>query len=138
MKTLSTTQIGRKIWPTGKSSAEMTSVYAPHVRHGQTCPAAPNSANDYAPEFDPFFNEPIEVEQAARALASEVICRLLIWIARGRTINVRGLRASVALYCLRPDLVDGATLDELGALAGCTKQAVHKLAVSFRRTTGLS
>ena len=72
------------------------------------------------------------------AMASEVIRHLLLWMADGRTVEERGLRASVALYCIRPDLLDGVTLDHIGAQAGCSRQAVHKLANSFRSATGLS
>lgn len=70
-------------------------------------------------------------------MASDAITRLLVWMADGRTLNDRGLRACVALYCVRPDLIDGTTLDEIGVLAGCSRQAVHKLATAFRDTTGL-
>jgi hypothetical protein len=88
-------------------------------------------------ECDSFFAEPVDPRQEARTLASEVICRLLIWMADGRTLEERGLRACVALYCIRPDLIDGITLEQIGTLAGCSRQAVHKLAGSFRETTGL-
>jgi hypothetical protein len=88
--------------------------------------------------YDAFFNEPIDIKQEARSMATEVIRHLLIWMADGRTAAERGLRASVALYCIRPDLVNGATLEQIGAQAGCTRQAVHKLACSFRCVTGLA
>lgn len=84
-----------------------------------------------------FFVDPNEPQQQARTMASDVICRLLIWMADGRTLEDRGLRACVALYCIRPDLVDDMTLEEIGDLAGCSRQAVHKLATGFRQTTGL-
>lgn len=87
-------------------------------------------------ENDAFFAEPIDPHHEARAQTSEVIRRLLIWMADGRTLDERGLRASVALYCIRPDLIDGVTLEQIGFLAGCSRQAVHKLAGSFRETTG--
>jgi hypothetical protein len=67
----------------------------------------------------------------------EVICRLLLWTADAPTIEDRGLRASVALYCVRPDLIDGATLARIGDGTGRTRQHVHKLAVSFRQVIGL-
>ena len=70
-------------------------------------------------------------------MASETIRRLLIWMADGRTLEDRGLRASVALYCIRPDLINGTTLENIGTQFGCSRQAVHKLAVAFRQTTGL-
>lgn len=87
---------------------------------------------------DPFFAEPIDPRAEARALTLEVTCRLLIWMADAPTLEDRGLRASVALYCIRPDLIDGATLERLGALSGRTRQAVHKLARNFRLTVGLA
>jgi hypothetical protein len=85
---------------------------------------------------DAFFAEPLDPRKEARELAREIICRLLIWIADGSILDDRGLRASVALYCVRPDLVDGQTLEQIGARSGRTRQHVHKLAGSFRRTTG--
>jgi hypothetical protein len=88
-------------------------------------------------EADSFFAEPVDPRQEAQALASEALRRLLIWMADGRTLEERGLRACVALFCIRPDLIDGATLDAIGDQAGRSRQAVHKLAVSFRETTGL-
>ena len=90
------------------------------------------------PETESFFIEPTNPQVEARAMAVEVLCRLLIWIADGRTLQDRGLRACVALYCIRPDLIDDMTLDQIGVLAGCSRQAVHKLAVEFRQTTGLN
>jgi hypothetical protein len=86
---------------------------------------------------DPFFTEAYNPRQEAVALASEVIRRLLIWMADGRSLEERGLRACVALYCIRPDLIDGATLDRIGDEAGRSRQAVHKMAAAFRTTTGL-
>jgi hypothetical protein len=85
---------------------------------------------------DSFFTAPLDPQQEARALALEVLCRLFLWMAEGSNLEERGLRATVALYCVRPDLIEGATLEEIGDRAGRTRQAVHKLADSFRRSTG--
>jgi hypothetical protein len=85
-------------------------------------------------ETDLFFEMPFDTHQEARLLASEVICRLLIWMADGRSVEERGLRVCVALYCVRPDLLEDATLDQIGANLGRSRQAVHKLATSFRQT----
>ena len=87
---------------------------------------------------DSFFVEPVDPQHEARALALEVVCRLFIWMAEGSTLEQRGLRATVALYCVRPDLIDQATLEEIGDLSGRSRQAVHQLADSFRMTAGLS
>jgi hypothetical protein len=83
---------------------------------------------------DVFFSETADTEDAARELATEAIRRLLIWMADAPTLEDRGLRASVALYCLRPDLVKGATLERMGDATGRTRQAVHNLARDFRLT----
>ena len=85
---------------------------------------------------DSFFAEPIDSKQEARFLASEVVCRLLIWMSEGASLEERGVRATVALYCIRPDLIGEATLEEIGDMSGRSKQAVHQLADSFRETTG--
>lgn len=90
------------------------------------------NAND-----DPFFAEPIDVRCEARRLAAEAVCRLLIWMAEGTNLEERGLRATVALYCVRADLINGATLEQIGDRSGRSRQAIHKLAASFRVTTGL-
>jgi len=84
-----------------------------------------------------FFAEPIDSKQEARALALEVVSRLLIWMAEGPSLEERGVRATVALYCIRPDLITEKTLEEIGNLSGRSRQAVHQLADSFRATTGL-
>lgn len=75
--------------------------------------------------------------EEARAMFRHVISRLMIWVVDAPTLAGRGLRFNVMLFCIRPDLVDGATLEEIGDGAGCTRQAVHKLARDFRLTLGL-
>jgi hypothetical protein len=85
-----------------------------------------------------FFAEPDDVRQEARFLASEAVTRLLIWVAEGASLEERGVRATVALYCLRRDLIGEATMEEIGYAGGRSRQAVHKLADSFRETTGLA
>ena len=88
-------------------------------------------------ELENFFSEPADPKKEGLAMATHVICRLLVWMADGRTLEARGLRTCVALFCIRPDLIDDATLEGIGTLAGCSRQAVHKLTVEFRETTGL-
>lgn len=87
---------------------------------------------------DSFFTEPFDARREARLLALEVVCRLLIWIAEGASLEERGVRATVALYCLRPDLIGEATMEEIGHGGGRSRQAVHQLADSFRETTGMA
>jgi len=85
-----------------------------------------------------FFAEPADLQAEARDLAVEAIRRLLIWMSDAPTLEDRGLRSTVALYCVRPDLIRGATLEQIGDAAGLTRQAVYKLADSFRLVTGLA
>jgi len=85
-----------------------------------------------------FFAEPTSPREEERAAALEVICHLLLWMADAPTLEDRGLRTSVALYCIRPDLIDGSTLEKIGELSGRTRQAVHQLADNFRGTVGLA
>jgi len=86
---------------------------------------------------DSFFAEPIDPRVEARALTLEAVCRLLIWMADEPKLEDRGLRTSVALYCVRPDLIDSDTMARIGDQSGRTKQHIHKLTKSFRKTTGL-
>ncbi len=88
-------------------------------------------------ENDSFFTEEPDPEQEGRAVALQVICRLLLWMADEPNIEDRGLRASAALYSIRPDLIDGETLERLGDRTGRTRQHVHGLVDSFRHATGL-
>jgi hypothetical protein len=89
-------------------------------------------------DSDSFFTDPIDPHHEARSLATEAVCQVLLWMGDARTLAERGLRTSVALYCLRPDLVEGVTLGELGDSMGLTRQRVHQLAASFRKTIGLT
>lgn len=83
---------------------------------------------------DSFFEDSPDRQHDAREAATETVRRLLIWMADAPTLEDRGLRASVALYCLRPDLIKGATLERIGDATGRTRQAVFKLAKDFRLT----
>ena len=87
---------------------------------------------------DLFFTDPVDPHVEARALALEVVCRLLLWMADAPTIEDRGLRTSIALYCIRPDLHRQGNDKKIGDLTGRTRQGVHKLADDFRLTTGFS
>jgi hypothetical protein len=87
---------------------------------------------------DSFFAEPVDTGREARFLAFESVTRLLIWLAEGASLEERGVRGTVALYCLRPDLIGDATLEEIGNGGGRSRQAVYHLAASFRATTGMA
>ena len=87
---------------------------------------------------DLFFALPVDPRLQAREMILEAFARLLIWMADAPTVEERGVRTSVAVYCGRPDLLgDNATLESLGELAGLSFQTISKLAEDFRCTTGL-
>jgi len=85
---------------------------------------------------DSFFTDSIDPRLAARELTAEAMCKLLIWMADADRLEDRGLRTSVALYCIRPDLIDGKTLGVIGYISGQTRQQIHKLAEDFRFRIG--
>jgi hypothetical protein len=87
---------------------------------------------------DSFFAEPVDPKQEARFFTLEVIARLFIWMSEGASLEERGVRATVVLYCVRPDLIGESTLEEIGHVAGRSKQAVHQRAESFREATGFA
>jgi len=64
----------------------------------------------------------------------EVPSRTFVWVVDG-SIQV-GLRATVVLHCIRPDLIGGQSLEEISLRAGCTRQAVEHLVADFRYTFG--
>lgn len=86
---------------------------------------------------DLFFAHPVDPRHEARALLLECLSRVFIWIADAPTLEERGVRASVVLFCVRPDLLPEPTLEALGDRVGRSGQAVHKLAEDFRLSTGL-
>jgi len=96
-----------------------------------------NNAKINADAPDPFFAEPFDPVQEGREQGFEVIRHLLVWMADAPTLEKRGLRATVALHCLRPDLTNGETLENIGDKAGCTRQSIHTLARDFRKNMNL-
>jgi hypothetical protein len=61
---------------------------------------------------------------------------MLLWIADAPTLIDRGLRATVALKCLRPDLIKSATFAKIGEDAARTRQYAHRLAKDFNDLMG--
>ena len=107
-------------------------------KHAQkTNAAVMQNASAPAENHDPFFAEPIDPIREGREQGIEVIRQLLIWMAEAPTLEKRGLCATVALHCIRPDLIHGITLEKIGQQAGCSRQCIHKLVHGFRDAMGL-
>ena len=69
------------------------------------------------------FLEPLPSQEDQLQRICEVLSRTFGWVADADTVEQKGLRASVVLYCVRADLLDAATLEQLGVATG-TPQAV--------------
>ena len=82
------------------------------------------------------FLEPLPNGNNSPRQTCEVLSRTFVWIADGSTLEQVGLRATVVLYCIRPDLIGGQSLEEISLRAGCTRQAVEHLVADFRYTLG--
>lgn len=56
------------------------------------------------------------------------------WLIRGRDRKEIGMRTIIILYCVRPDLIGGITLDQIGSRTNISRQAVDKLVINFSET----
>lgn len=97
-----------------------------------------SSYTDSRPGSDPFFADPVDPREEAHSQTLEAFTRLLIWFAEGASVTQRGIRATVALYCVRPDLINGLTLEQIGEMGGVGDKAVFSIAKDFRISMGLS
>ena len=84
-----------------------------------------------------FFALPVDPCLEARAMLLESISRVFIWVADAATLEERGVRASVVLFCVRPDLIPETPMEELGERVGLSFHRIAQLAEEFRLTTGL-
>lgn len=63
--------------------------------------------------------------------------RLLVWMLDGQRLTKIGERVLIVSYMLRPDLIGGATLEEIAARRGHGRSGAHNLARRFMRTFGV-
>ncbi len=82
------------------------------------------------------FLEPLPNDEGDVQRICEVLSRTFGWVAEGSTVEQKGLRASIVLYCIRADLIGATTLEELGALVGFPQSAVGHLVADFCHTIG--
>ncbi len=81
--------------------------------------------------------EDMEPELSANeqlAELGEAFQRVLAWAAESGSIVQMGQRMYVMLYILRPALIEGMTLERIGAQSQVTRAAIDKLVVDFRDT----
>ena len=96
-------------------------------------------ANDirYADRRHPVdFLEPLPTPEDQLERICEVLSRTFGWVAEADTVEQKGLRASVVLYCVRADLLGSATLEKLGATIGTPQAVVDELVSDFCHSIG--
>ena len=82
------------------------------------------------------FLEPLPSAEDGIQRICEVLSRTFGWVAEASTVEQKGLRASVVLYCVRADLLGAATLGELGATIGTPQAVVDELVSDFCHSIG--
>lgn len=70
--------------------------------------------------------EPLPEENSDQSAA---LAHALVWLVQSVKLSERGLRSTVAAHCLRPDLVDKASLQQAGIGAGFTPKEIGALVV---------
>lgn len=77
--------------------------------------------------------EPIERNQDLEALG-RALAPVLVWCAEAKSLVSMGQRMWVFLYVVRPDLINGQTLDQFGSMDNKTRQAIDKIVQNFQGT----
>ena len=62
----------------------------------------------------------------------ESLSKILVWAAEAKSIVALGQRLWVFLYVVRPDLIEGQTLDQFGSQSNQTRQAIDKVVQEFQ------
>jgi len=70
-------------------------------------------------------------EELAHALG-----RLLAWLLEGKKLPAIGFRVMILAYKIRPDLIGGATLDQIASMRGYGRSAAHNLSRQLEQTFG--
>ncbi len=78
--------------------------------------------------------EPLPNREEGIQRTCEVLRRIFGWVSEGGTLEQRGLRASVVLYCVQADLIEEVTLEELSTQAGFPQATVENLIAEFCHT----
>ena len=82
------------------------------------------------------FLEPLPHADESAQRTCEALSRTFMWIADGDSLDQKGLRATIVLYCVRADLLDGISLEDIGFRAGCSTDEVENLVSDFCHAIG--
>ena len=103
----------------------------------KTIPVLPKNDIRYSDRRHPVdFLEPLPSPEDHLERICEVLTRTFGWVAEADTVEQKGLRASVVLYCVRADLLGAATLEKLGATTNTPQAVVDELVSDFCHSIG--
>jgi hypothetical protein len=102
----------------------------------KTIPAPENDIRHADRRHPVDFLEPLPTPEDHLDRICEVLSRTFGWVADADTVEQKGLRASVVLYCVRADLLGSSTLEELGAKVGMPQAVVDELVSDFCHSIG--
>lgn len=74
------------------------------------------------------------VDDLSTSRVSLVFGRVFAWAREVATLSALGIRASIIAYVIRPELLDAATNQQIGAEINNTRAAINKLVQEFRDT----
>jgi len=103
----------------------------------KTIPVLPENDIRHSDRRHPVdFLEPLPTPEDHLQRICEVLSRTFGWVAEADTVEQKGLRASVVLYCVRADLLGEAALEQLGATTGTPQAVVDELVSDFCHSIG--
>jgi len=114
-----------------------TNNIAHHTTNAATNKAAAFASNTAVSNEAFFSTEEINITKEARHQAVEALTRVFIWVVEGTNAPSREIRATIAIFCVRPDLLGSPTLAQLGNSIGIAESTACKLAHDFRASMGL-
>jgi len=79
----------------------------------------------------------VEEDRDDARIAAEYLGRILAYGTESRTIATMGKRFWAICFVLRPDLLDGQTLESFGSQDNKTRQSIEYYVKEFRNTFGL-
>lgn len=88
-----------------------------------------------------FSNPASQLEEREEAAQQDEVAfvfgRLLSWLFQGRSLEHVGFRAHILAYHLRPDLIQGMTLEEIAGKMGHGRSHAHNLSTELSLTFGI-
>lgn len=66
--------------------------------------------------------------------AADMLLPILSWCCDGSTMVHQGLRLQIAVSKIRPELIEGKTMEAMGRQIGMSRAGVHKMARDFSET----